>query len=387
MRVALGTLRTAMFAMAFAAAAERAAAAAPAAPQPSKAVVESSLMMRTIDHFAAQCERSGGFNSGDRAIFDAWQKSQRAAQAREQLRALEAQPGIKQQMDSALVILEKAVATQNVDSCKATLAFARLPAAQFPTAYPELFAAAPASSTGGPTTVAPPTGIAAVPAAGTTGKAPAPLPSARNQAATLAALDSFGFDTRPTMGIGGFIGIDVYPVALFRDGRALTDVEGIAFPAGLGAHQAQHADDWTRWRRNGGKLELLKDGKWDVMEFQTTYARLPDDFRLDGLFRSTRGSGNIAIGGTDSVVAWNEYRFSRDGRVLRGGGAGAFATGGDFSTATSSASPDRRGRYRIEGLLLNISYDDGSRESRILITDPKDATRVLWLDGAGYVRR
>ena len=109
--------------------------------------------------------------------------------------------------------------------------------------------------------------------------------------------------------------------------------------------------------------------------------------RLDGLFRSLSGAGNIAVGGTQSVAAWRDYRFFPDGRVQREGGAGSRSEAGHTSVVTSSKAPGRQGRYRIDGLLLAIDYDDGSSERRVVITDPNDPKSVIWLDGIGYVRR
>ena len=37
--------------------------------------------------------------------------------------------------------------------------------------------------------------------------------------------------------------------------------------------------------------------------------------------------------------------------------------------------------------MLNIRNDDGSEESRLIITDPKDPTGAIWLDGQGYAQR
>lgn len=39
------------------------------------------------------------------------------------------------------------------------------------------------------------------------------------------------------------------------------------------------------------------------------------------------------------------------------------------------------------GITLVITYHDGSTESRIIVTDPKDAKGAIWLDGVGYSRR
>ena len=41
----------------------------------------------------------------------------------------------------------------------------------------------------------------------------------------------------------------------------------------------------------------------------------------------------------------------------------------------------------MEGLSLVIDYDDGGQERRILVVDPADPGKALWLDGEGYVQR
>jgi hypothetical protein len=41
----------------------------------------------------------------------------------------------------------------------------------------------------------------------------------------------------------------------------------------------------------------------------------------------------------------------------------------------------------MDGLLLHIDYDDGTREQRVLITDPEQPGGTLWLDGAAYIPR
>lgn len=189
------------------------------------------------------------------------------------------------------------------------------------------------------------------------------------------------------MGIGGFIMLDIYPIVFFRNGDLLNDIEGLNFAGGIAAHRRVKPEEWTRWRRSFGKLEIHGEKGWETLEFQTTYPKLPNDFRLNGLFRSLSGGGTIAVGGNQSIAAWNDYRFSPDGRVVRGGGAGGRSEAGDISVATSSVAPNQRGKYRIDGLTLQIKYDDGSSESRILVTDPKDPKSVIWLDGVSYVRR
>lgn len=207
-------------------------------------------------------------------------------------------------------------------------------------------------------------------------------------ASVAAGIDSFGFDSRMRMGVGGAIYPVPVPVVLFRNGDALTDIAGLSFRGGIQAHKQAHPKAWTRWQRSGGQLQLL-DSKnaWRKLPYQATYAKLPGDFRLDGAYGSLSGTGTVAVGGTDSVIAWREYAFSRDGRVVRGGGAGAYAAIAGGSTAVSSIAPDRRGRYRIDGITLQIRYDNGATESRIIVTDPNDPKGAIWLDGTGYTRK
>ena len=159
-------------------------------------------------------------------------------------------------------------------------------------------------------------------------------------------------------------------------------------PGGPQAHRAANPDDWTQWRRAaGGRLEIATRKGWEVLPLKP-YAKVPDGLKLRGLFRRLGGTGNIGVGGTSSVTVTNEYRFTADGRVQRGGGsAGSTAEAGGTSVVTQQVAPSRRGRYRVESLMLLIDYDDGSSEQRLLVTDPQDPDRALWLDGQDYVRR
>src|SRR5690606_37804140 len=117
------------------------------------------------------------------------------------------------------------------------------------------------------------------------------------------------------------------------------------------------------------------------LAFQSTFRQLHAGMRLDGLYRRLGGVGNVAVGGNASVTVSNEYRFTPDGRVSRGGSAGATAGAGGTTVATSSRAAGRQGSYRIDGVMLSILYDDGSEETRLIVTDPKDPRGAIWLDG------
>ncbi len=338
----------------------------------SEPFMKAALTVMAFDYFATECKQGSGFTVSDAAKVEAWETTNGVAQIRARLPELDRHPTQKQQLDQALSIITKQITSQNanINPCSVALSVSRMPDAQFAKVSPQLLS---------PVSKPPKTPKKTEqPAA----KKPEPATSSSDNE-LVKQIDSFGFNSRTVMGIGGFLTTDIYPVVLFRNGDALTNVEGLSFSGGIAAHKRAKPDEWTRWRSQGGKIELANKDGWKALPFSKTYPKLPDNFKLNGLFRSLSGTGNIALGGSQSVVAWQQYSFSPDGRVVRGQGAGA----SNESFATNSVAPNERGRYRIAGLMLYINYDDGSSERRILITDPKDPKSVIWLDGVSYVRR
>jgi len=355
-----------------------AAAHAQDVPVTDPVFIRAALVITTFDRLHAECRRGSGFNSAQRATLSKWQADNGVHGIRARMPALAEHASLAQQVDKGAEAIVRRMFSDKVDPCTAAMSIAGLPDAQFARVAPRLLSAEPPA-----VAEKPPAPPAADPAMAPT---PAGRPSGETQA-LLKQIDSFGFDTRPKMGVGGFIMLDIYPVVLMKSGEALTDVKGLAAPGGWEAHKRANPKDWTRWRREGGKLELEKKKGWEALPFQTTYARLPEDLRLEGLYRDLEGAGNIGAGGTQSVAVYDEYRFGADGSVERTGGSGSTAEAGDASVATSMRKAPRKGRYTVDGLMLKIRYEDGSSEQRILIADPKDPGKVIWLDGAGYVKR
>jgi len=341
--------------------------------------IRAALVITTFDRLHADCKKGSGFDSAQSAKLSTWQADNGVQGIRARMPALAAHASLAQQVDKGADAIVRRMFSDKVDPCTAAMSIAGLPDAQFARVAPQLV-----SDVGAPVgSEKPPAPPAADPAKG-------PAPTGRSPGETRALLeqiDSFGFDTRPKMGVGGFITLDIYPVVLMKSGEALTDVKGLAAPGGWEAHRRSNPQDWTRWRREGGKLELQKKKGWAPLPFQTTYAQLPGDLRLDGLYRDLEGAGTIGAGGTQSVTVYDEYRFRADGTVERTGGAGSTAEADDASVATSIRKASRKGRYTVDGLTLRIRYEDGASEHRILIADPKDPGRAIWLDGTGYVKR
>ncbi|HIK07746.1 MAG TPA: hypothetical protein IGS40_24155 [Trichormus sp. M33_DOE_039] len=338
--------------------------------------MRAALAVMTFDYFASKCKQRGGFAPDNAAQVETWQSVNGVVQIRTRLQDFERHPTQKRQLEQALAEITSKVETQhvNINPCSVALSLSKLPDAQFATVSPQILTPIDTSTKNPQEVVRPTSGKTAI------------APSAVNPE-TVAQIHSFGFNSRPKVGIGGFVTVDIYPVVLFRNGDALTNVKGLSFSGGLAAHKRANPGEWTRWRNQGGKVQLAHKDGWKALPFQTTYAKLPNNFKLNGLFRSLSGTGTIAVGGSQSVTVWQDYRFSPDGRVVRGNGAGGQAESGDSSVVTSNIAPNQRGRYRIQGVVLHITYDDGSEERRILITDPKDPKSAIWLDGIGYARR
>jgi hypothetical protein len=352
-----------------------------AAPTPAEqAELQAAIIVSTFDQLSASCDKQGGHSQAQHQQIQAWSQHHPVAAVRSRLPQLRANAEVARQFDQATSIILRIVTDKDADPCTAAVSFIQLPDAQFPQ-----LALAPSSAT----TPIPPTATSTL----TTATATTPTtPSATPTIAAIAddvltSIDSFGFATRPKMGFGGFIALDIYPIVLFKNGEVLRDVEALQFSAGLSAHKAANPDEWSHWRRQGETLQWLNAGNWQELPFQNTYAQLPEALRFEGRFRSVDGVGSLAIGGNAAVTLIDEYQFSRDGSVVHSGALGSQAAFGDTSVVTSGGPAVRNGHYRVQGLLLHIDYDDGSREQRILITDPTDPSGAIWLDGKGYAQK
>lgn len=332
--------------------------------------VKTAIVIATYDDLAARCGKDSGFSSVQRAELDRWESRQEVAKVRMHLNGAGLSPALREQVQGAAKQIIQQVAS-SAPPCAAAVSLTRTNDAQFSAQLSQLLAGS---------TNLPATAPAARPAS-------TPIAVNSGNAAKIAAdIEGFGFDSCTRVGYGGMVMFVPCPVVLFRNGGALTDVEGLNHPQGLAAHRAANADDWTQWRRSGDRIQLMKKDGWKNITYTAVYSALPKNFRLDGRYHSSSGTGNTAMGGGQAVIAWSDYLFTPDGRVQRDGGVGSSSTGSGASVTTASTAASRNGRYRVEGLILAIDYDDGSKERRVIIADPKDEGKgTMWLDGEGYV--
>ncbi len=320
--------------------------------------IKSALPIVAFDSLSAKCGASRGFSAAEAKRIAGWEAENAVPRKRTAAGALQKDARAGPLLARAAQMIVDQSAAAGMGPCESALALTGAPRA----------AQQDAQETSAAPVAAPKTG-------------------AGRSNSISGQIDSFGFDTRMAMGMGGFLTTDIYPVVLFRDGRALTDMAALGDPGGIAAHRQSNPGKWFSWRRAGGKIELNKKDGWKALSFPRTYTSLPAGFRLDGLYRRLSGTGNLAMGGSQSVSVVSDYRFWPDGRMVRGGAAGSTASSGDSSVVTSNTAPNARGRYRVTGLTLHIDYDDGSSEQRLIIADPKPPVKAIWLDGLGFVAR
>jgi len=319
----------------------------------------------TVDHLKTRCNVQATL-----AQTQTWEKQNDVDLIRQAIAQLEKTPSNRQMLATARQGIESGIGAGGHKPCDLLAASITLPDTQF-AGSPQL--AALRSEFGRPSAIA----------------ATAPVRDAatsRRMADLAGKIEGFGFDYMATVGIGGGMFMKVYPVVMFKDGQVLKDIEALSFAGGMEAHKRANPDDWSKWRREGQRLQTATKKGWENLPFTALYSKLPDGFKLNGRYQSLGGGGNTALGGGDLIAVWSTFDFLPDGRVVKGGGAGGYSSFQQASTAFSSVATDRRGRYRINGLMLEVTYDNGASEQFLIVSDPKDPS-VIWLDGVSYTSK
>lgn len=330
----------------------------------------------TVDHLKPLCRDA----SVQRDV-SAWEAANGAASIRAAVEQLRTAPATSAAIANAARDIATGMASASTTPCQNLSEMIGMKDSQFARTQPRLLEQI-AEASGAPASPAP----AAVGTAAKSGaKRPAELDARAREIAS--KIEGFAFDFIAMPGIGGGMTMKVFPVVLFKDGQALEDIEALSFAAGLEAHKRANPDDWSKWRREAGRVQTQTGKGWKNLPFKPVYEKLPDGFRLNGRYQSLSGGGNTAYGGSDYVAAWSTFDFLSDGRVVKGGGAGGYSAFQSASTAFSSVSPDRRGRYRVQGLTLEINYEDGSSERYLIVADPTEPDGAIWLDGTGYTMK
>jgi hypothetical protein len=202
-------------------------------------------------------------------------------------------------------------------------------------------------------------------------------------AATADTVVLFATDGRLKLTGLGSVSYEAYPIALFNDGRALSNTMGLLYPAGLEAHRAKYPSEWTQWRKKGADVEVLQSsGAWtliaNVRDNLTPLA--PSNVRLTGVYEAASVSSSLFM----SIIASTKYTFTSSGGI----GNGSFVVGNSTPPTGSvtdvfATTPDKRGTYTIDGYRLNISYDSGVKEEHVIVVN-QSWPRYIFIDGVVY---
>jgi hypothetical protein len=167
---------------------------------------------------------------------------------------------------------------------------------------------------------------------------------------------------------------------LLRDGsirRGWPEVPLEDFDAA--ASRRSEARQWGRWT---ARVDAGEGGFYDVVWADGSREKLSlvflvpaaRDERLDGFFYRV-GSAQLGVPGQGGTFhsAWGGITFHRDGRfeMSHGGSSDYAGAGGGVSTQQRHRAT---GRYRLEGTLLDLRFDDGRAERWpfVFTTDEKD---------------
>lgn len=158
---------------------------------------------------------------------------------------------------------------------------------------------------------------------------------------------------------GGTFGVTSRVIALFDDGTYTQDI-ATAFDKGVEVSRRDNPRDWGEWRMPGEALTLKDQNDAEFEEPDGDWLAGPGahDQRLSGCFGRLVSNDGMGVG-TVMVGRASSWCFTPGGRFTHESTGFAIGTA-DVRGAVSSTPPGLRGRYRIDGYVLHLVYDDGS---------------------------
>lgn len=206
--------------------------------------------------------------------------------------------------------------------------------------------------------------------------APGGAPTARGSAVPVQGIEGVGFIQVYRSGP------EIVPVVLFANGEACRDMALLSGNETIAAHKAANPDAWTKWRRQQGKLQILKKQGWSDFPFQNATGPFGDGYSLN---RRYKRLNTISIDVDNRAASTNTYSFAADGTFTHGRSAFTTSNVGETGATIAHVPEDQRGEYRIDGYLLTLAYADGKQVVKAIVTDDPDDPGVIWLDGYSYV--
>jgi hypothetical protein len=185
------------------------------------------------------------------------------------------------------------------------------------------------------------------------------------------------------------IGLDVFSrsyklksrnILLFENGDFSKDLETI-LEKGIAYSQNNHPDKWGKFKISNRKLSLKYNHKnqYDIQKYFTLYPPNPVNKKLSGCWSSSKTfelSNGVSTG---SGMGISGYCFDNNGRFYKNNTFG-FSGGIDNSpygkaiklpvgSYSSASEKSQLGWYRIDEYTIQLHYDDGTKETKILGID------------------
>jgi hypothetical protein len=184
---------------------------------------------------------------------------------------------------------------------------------------------------------------------------------------------SFTVDSRLKLNALGGVFLEAFPVALFQDGRALSDTTGLLYADGLAAHRTRFPTLWSQWRQNGSDLQVQQaDGSWKTLN--GTLPLAGNGVRRAGIYQAL----SVAFSPSISVIASDQYTLTDVGAI----GRGSYVVGSSANVGAIATTPDKRGTYTIDGYRLKITFENGAKEEHVIVVDTRP--QYLFIDGVMY---
>ncbi len=149
---------------------------------------------------------------------------------------------------------------------------------------------------------------------------------------------------------------------LLNDGTAYLNLRWTPHDLDVKASRAGEPNQWTKWRKQGGGYQILKNGQWVKLE-GTAMAPFTRNERISGAYSY---KSYYQVGWFDNAsVSYSEsnYYFGQDGTFDRGSlsrTTGGTDMGGiKTSGVVQSSKPSTGGTYSVDGYTIQFKYSDG----------------------------
>lgn len=168
----------------------------------------------------------------------------------------------------------------------------------------------------------------------------------------------------------------------FSDGSVTKDPTPV-FSEGIDSAKQNYPKNWGKWKEEDGYLYIDWDGNSDTFrKYDVSNKASPGgkDERLSKCFSSFTV---YAISDSNFAALSKEWCFNKNGRFSNDSAVSISTEEG----SGSSNDADKTGRYRIDGHVIQLTYDNGNKPTTtfgLVENWADDGTTLLLLGGSRY---